>query len=281
MMKNPRIALLLMATLLGACTSMPRSTVLLDQARFDYALAQRDANVRIYAAPEMRQAGAALEQANVAAREDESAEKIDQLAYVARQKVALTQEVAKRRAAEASVASSSRERDQVLLQQRTQETDQARRNAEQSRLVAQDAQARNAQLEAQLSDLRTTRTARGIVITFGDVLFGSDLSRLNVEGSRTAQKLANVLVQNPLRSVLIEGFADSTGSAEHNQALSERRADAVRVALEEMGVARERISMRGYGEAYPVADNDSSQSRQLNRRVEIVLSDENGRVVDR
>jgi outer membrane protein OmpA-like peptidoglycan-associated protein len=50
------------------------------------------------------------------------------------------------------------------------------------------------------------------------------------------------------------------------------------MTLADMGVARERIAVRGYGEEFPVADNSSSPNRQLNRRVEIVLSDENGRV---
>jgi outer membrane protein OmpA-like peptidoglycan-associated protein len=55
----------------------------------------------------------------------------------------------------------------------------------------------------------------------------------------------------------------------------------VRGALEDVGVARSRIAIRGYGESYPVAANDSGANRQLNRRVEIVLSDENGKVMAR
>ena len=120
-----------------------------------------------------------------------------------------------------------------------------------------------------------------MVITLGDVLFGTDLARLNADGMRTAQKLANVLQQNPKRTVLIEGFTDSTGTAAHNQELSERRASAVRNALQELGVARERVAIRGYGEAYPVAANDTAQNRQLNRRVEIVLSDDTGKTTAR
>jgi len=54
-----------------------------------------------------------------------------------------------------------------------------------------------------------------------------------------------------------------------------------RFALVDMGVGRGRIATQGYGEAYPVAGNDSSGGRQLNRRVEIVLSDESGAIVPR
>jgi outer membrane protein OmpA-like peptidoglycan-associated protein len=287
--------LLVIAALVGACSSMPKTTSLLDQTRGDYMAAQNDPNIPSYAPLEMKQAGEALEQANAAARHNDSAEKIDKLAYLARQKIALTQEVAKQKSAEANVASAGKERDRIRLDQRTNEADQAKTSAEQSRLAtqvaqgetaeaqrkAQEAQARAAQLEAQLADMAAKKTERGMVITLGDVLFGTDLARLNPDGMRTAQKLADVLQQNPQRTVLVEGFTDSTGAAAHNQELSERRATAVRNALQEMGVARERIAIRGYGETYPVAANDTAQNRQLNRRVEIVLSDAGGKITQR
>ena len=73
--------------------------------------------------------------------------------------------------------------------------------------------------------------------------------------------------------MLIEGFTDSTGSAEFNQGLSERRALAVRSALVDAGVSPQRISTEGYGMARPVADNSTPEGRQRNRRVEIVIQD--------
>lgn len=314
---------LAIAALLGACSSTPRTTGLLDQARSDYGVAQSSPSVARYAALELKQAGDALQQANAAANDRDSAEKVDKLAYVAKQKIALTQEVARQKAAEAEVASAGKERDQIRLAQRTNEADQAKARAEQSSQAAsrargdaadaqrqtqlaqgdaldaqrkaqmaqddaaqaqrqtQEAQARAAQLEAQLADLAAKKTERGMVITLGDVLFGTDLARLSSEGMRTAQKLADVLQQNPQRNVLVEGFTDSTGAAAHNQDLSERRASAVRTALLEMGVARERVAMRGYGQTHPVAANDTASNRQLNRRVEIVLSDNSGLISQR
>ena len=98
---------------------------------------------------------------------------------------------------------------------------------------------------------------------------------------RTTQKLANVLYNNPQRAVLIEGFTDSTGTASHNQDLSVRRASSVRSTLEEMGISGKRISVRGYGEAYPIASNDTNPNRQLNRRVEIILSESNRMIKQR
>ena len=74
---------------------------------------------------------------------------------------------------------------------------------------------------------------------------------------------------------MIEGYTDSTGSNDYNQKLSVRRADAVRTALIDMGISSDRISTRGYGEEFPVASNKTAAGRQQNRRVEIILSDEN------
>jgi len=300
---------LAMVALLAACGSTPKSTSLLEQTRSDYVVAQSNPNVANYAPLEMKQAGDALALANTQANERGSDESSDKLAYLAKQKIALTQEVTKQKVAEADVKSAAAKRDQILLDQRTNEANAAQIRADRAKqeallaqndaaraqqqtqiaqvdaanamLIAQDVQMRNAQLEAQLADLAAKKTARGIVITLGDVLFGTDLSRLNNDGIATAQKLATVLQNNPQRRVLVEGFADSTGTAEYNQTLSERRAGAVQSALLDMGIARDRIAMRGYGEGYPVAANDSAANRQLNRRVEIILSDDTGKITAR
>lgn len=291
--------MLAIATLVGACSSMPRNTSLLDQTRSDYRVAQNNPNVAKHAPLEIKQAGEALAQADAASADRDSVKKIDKLAYLAKQKIALAQEMATKKLAEADVASAGKERDQMRLDQRTNEADRATMRADQANVATQiaqnetaaaqaktqEAQARAAQLEAQLAaqlaDLAAKETERGMVITLGDVLFGTDLARLNPDGMRTAQKLADVLQKNPQRTVLIEGFTDSTGAAAHNQELSERRAMAVRGALQELGVGRDRVAVRGYGESYPVAANDTTSNRQLNRRVEILFSDANGKVMQR
>ena len=277
--------LLVIAALLTACNSMPTSTSMLDQTRNDYQSAQSNPKVASYAPLEMKQASDAMAKANAAAANNDSTEDIDKLAYLAKQKIALTQEVAKQKSAEADVTKSGTERDKMRLDQRTREADQsrtaaniARGDAAYAQQQTRDAQARNANLEAQLAELSAKKTERGMVITLGDVLFATDQARLNPEGQRTVQKLAQVLTQNPQRTVLIEGFTDSTGSSAHNQALSERRADAVQLGLLEQGIARNRIAIHGYGEAHPVAGNESTADRQLNRRVEIVLSEDDGKI---
>ncbi|QDL53704.1 OmpA family protein [Rhodoferax aquaticus] len=293
---------LALAAFLGACSSLPNNTTLLEQTRMDYRVAVANPDVATYAPLEMKLASDALSQANTAAMDRASAEDIDKLAYLAKQRIGIAQALASQKAAEAQVANASKVRDQVLLQQRTVEADQAKADAaiaqaraDRARLdtqqaldasaaaqnQAQNALDRNALLERQLAALAAQKTERGFVITLSDVLFGTDLARLNGDGIRTAQKLANILQENPQRRVLIEGFADSTGSSAHNQELSERRANAVMEALQNLGIPAGRIDAKGYGEAYPVAANDTAPQRQRNRRVEIVLSDESGRVPPR
>ncbi|TWI70148.1 outer membrane protein OmpA-like peptidoglycan-associated protein [Pseudoduganella lurida] len=287
-MKKPFIPVLLsLAIALSACSSTPTTTSTLEQARNDFTAAQNSTTVSQYAPRELKAATEALDAANAAAADRQPLEKIDQLAYLAKQKIATAQEVARAKQAEVDLKSAAQQRDQVRLEARTAEAEQAKRSAEQAQAEAEAARARaerahaatqNAQaqaqaLAAQLAELQAKQTERGTIITLGDVLFNTDQAVLTSQGQASVQKLATVLTQNPDRTVLIEGFTDSTGSTAHNLELSQRRAEAVRSALSQMGIARDRVETRGYGEAYPVAGNESAGDRQLNRRVEIVLSE--------
>ncbi|MET0858302.1 MAG: OmpA family protein [Telluria sp.] len=297
-----KATILASAVMLAACSSTPTTTNMLDQARNEFVAANSNPAVSSYAPLEFKQASDALDAANAAAARRESLAQIDQLAYLAKQKIATAQQVASQKAAEADIANSGRQRDQLRLQARTAEADRAKMDAERAKMEAErakmdaqsaqaqandatraaqnaeaqtrEAQARAAQLEAQMADLQAKKTERGMIITIGDVLFATNQATLTADGVNNVRKLADVLNQNPNRTVLVEGFTDSTGTSAHNQELSERRAASVASALTGMGIARERVAMRGYGEAYPVAGNVSAGDKQLNRRVEIVLSNE-------
>lgn len=288
-MKNYLLASLLAGTL-AACGTTPNPR--LDEARTNYESARNNPQVTSLAATELNQAGTALNAASDAWNKREDSELVDHLAYLAKQKVAIAQEAAKQRTAEASVENASTERDRVRLEARTREAAAAQRSAQTaqqqaqtsqqqaqaSQQQAQEAEARARELEAQLKDLEARKTERGMVITLGDVLFDTNQAQLKSGSMRNVQKLADFLKQHPERKAMIEGFTDSSGSDSHNQALSERRANAVRMALIDMGVSPDQLTSRGYGEAFPVASNNSAGSRQLNRRVEIVLSDESGNI---
>ncbi len=301
-MKFLKATILASAVMLAACSSTPTTTSMLDQARGDFVAANSNPAVSSYAPLEFKQASDALDAANAAAARRESLAEIDRLAYLAKQKIATAQQIASQKAAETDIANAGRQRDQLRLQARTAEADRAKMDADRAKAEAErakmdaqsaqaqandatraaqnaeaqtrEAQARAAQLEAQMADLQAKKSERGMIITIGDVLFATNQANLTPDGINTVRKLADVLNQNPNRTVLVEGFTDSTGTAAHNQDLSERRAAAVASALTGMGIGRERVAMRGYGESYPVAGNVSAGDKQLNRRVEIVLSNE-------
>jgi outer membrane protein OmpA-like peptidoglycan-associated protein len=260
--------------LLAACSTTPTTTSMLDQARADFVAANNNPAISSYAPLEFKQASDALDQANTAAARREDLATIDRLAYLAKQRIATAHEVARTKAAEADVA-----------QQQAASAQQQAASAQQQAMDAQEQtrqmQARTAQLEVILVELQAKKTDRGMVITIGDVLFGTNQAELTAGGMSTLRKLADVMAQNPGRTVLVEGFTDSTGSSAHNQELSQRRANTVAMALSSMGVPRERVAMRAYGEAFPVAANDSATNRQLNRRVEIVLSNEGASIPPR
>jgi outer membrane protein OmpA-like peptidoglycan-associated protein len=203
----------------------------------------------------------------------------------ARRQAALAQQAADQQAAALAAANAQAQRDEALIAARQAEADEARRQAELARQSAEQQaaayQARIAEQEQQLKELDAKKTERGMVITLGDVLFAVNKAQLSAGGVRNVQKLADFLNQYPQRKVLIEGHTDSTGSRAINQPLSERRADAVRSALSGMGISGDRIETRGYAETYPVASNNTAAGRQLNRRVEIILSDDSGNIVPR
>jgi outer membrane protein OmpA-like peptidoglycan-associated protein len=174
-----------------------------------------------------------------------------------------------RRAAEAQSV-------QAEQQRRAAEADSAA-----SRQKADAATTEARRLESELAQLAAKRTDRGLVVTLQDVLFEVDQAELKPGAVRTIEKLAQVMREHTGRSIAVEGFTDSTGTASYNLALAERRANAVKLALIRAGVAPERVNVRSFGEAYPVADNTSAAGRQLNRRVEIVFSDAQGNVTSR
>ena len=103
------------------------------------------------------------------------------------------------------------------------------------------------------------------------VLFRTDSAVIRTEGQRVLAQAAGVLLEYPKTAVVVQGHTDSTGTEEHNLGLSERRAQAARVFLEGEGVGATRMSALGYGEGYPVAENNSAWGRQQNRRVELLL----------
>lgn len=109
-----------------------------------------------------------------------------------------------------------------------------------------------------------------------DVLFDVNSASLDSDGRATLEDVAGVLEEYSKTAVVVQGHTDSTGSEEHNQALSDRRASSVRGYLVSRGVDADRVAAVGMGEDYPVASNDSESGRQENRRVDILLKAQAG-----
>lgn len=297
----------LAAAVLSGCGVKPVNPDL-ERARAAYSEAQADAAVNRNAPAALREAQQALQRAEKAAEQNAGAKQIEHLSYLTTQRVDIARARAEQRANKNAIDELAKERERTLLEIRAREAEaaerraalaqteadrartqaelaqaqarQAERSAEQRRIQLQLSQeeaaaaaARAERLEQELSSVqaKVRETDRGLVLTLGNLLFDFDKAELKAGVKRNLEPLVDFLEESPGRSVLVEGHTDSVGSDSYNQGLSERRADAVRLFLIERGIASERILSKGYGEAYPVADNSTDAGRQANRRVEVII----------
>jgi outer membrane protein OmpA-like peptidoglycan-associated protein len=155
----------------------------------------------------------------------------------------------------------------------------AENEAEQARQAAQRAELDKAELRANLMKqfnliLETRDTARGLIVNMSDVLFDTAQHSLKPGAREKLAKVAGILLAHPGLRLEVEGHTDSVGSDDYNQSLSERRAEAVKDYLISQGFPAPSITAKGLGEIRPVASNDNASGRQLNRRVELVVSGE-------
>jgi outer membrane protein OmpA-like peptidoglycan-associated protein len=162
----------------------------------------------------------------------------------------------------------------------------AQADAEQSRLAALQAQqktqeaetdkaAMRTQLTQQLNTILQTRdSARGLIVNMSDVLFDTGQYSLKSGAREKLAKIAGILLAYPGLNIEVDGYTDSVGGDELNQRLSENRASSVRTYLVNQGVTTGAVTSKGFGNSLPVASNDNSAGRQMNRRVELVVSGE-------
>jgi len=233
--------------------------------------AEKAERAKMEAAARAREAEQARSMALLTAEEAERAKKEAEQARLLASAESAEKEKANR---EAAMKAQEAEKARMQAEARAREAERARMEAVAKAEEAEKAKAEVDELLSQLSDLKATQTERGIVLTMGDVLFAFDKATLSLQAFRNVDKLAVFLKKHPNRSVLIEGYTDNVGSDAYNLDLSEKRADAVKNALVAKGVGEERITTKGYGKKYPVASNNTSDGRQLNRRVEVVVLNE-------
>jgi outer membrane protein OmpA-like peptidoglycan-associated protein len=264
----------------AGCASAPETGAALEGARTAVSQAESNPNVSRYAPTELDRARKLLINAEGAAKEKGGKDKSTaHYAYLATQMARIAEQRAQEQVAVAQIKTGEVERQKILLSARENEANQAlaqartaQSQAEQARGEAQSAQAESQRLAAQLENMQAQQTSRGIVLTLDDVLFDTGKAQLKSGAQRSIEQIAAFLNENPERRVQVEGFTDSQGSDEFNLELSQRRADAVARAIMQRGIDAQRVRALGYGEEFPVASNAVAGSRQLNRRVEIIVS---------
>ena len=134
----------------------------------------------------------------------------------------------------------------------------------------QDRQEARLRAELEGTGVSVTRIGDNITLNMpGNVTFAHDSADLNPAFFEVLASVSKVLGEFDKTLVEIAGYTDSTGTAQYNKALSERRAGSVAQYLASHGIDGRRMIRLGMGESYPVADNTSAGGRQLNRRVEI------------
>lgn len=205
-------------------------------------------------------------------------------------------ESARRAAEEKAAAESARaqsEADRLAAEQAKAAADDQQRQAEQARLLqqqaeqkAQEADRLRSQAEEQQQQLRqqllqqfnmilaTRDTARGLIVNMSDVLFDFNKYMLRPAAREKLAKISGIILSHPGLRLEVDGYTDSIGSDDYNQKLSEQRAGAVQQYLVQEGLAQDNVSAKGFGKEDPVASNDTAAGRQLNRRVELVVSGE-------
>lgn len=276
----------LAALSLAACAGNPEKDPALERARAALQNAESDPAAVQFARVDIDQSRQLLRQAEESSERGRD-ELTEHQAYLAERSAQVAIERGGQQLAEKRVADADVERQRIQIAAREAEARHARERLQQTEQQLASARQENRELAAELAHIENLQgevqqTARGLVLTLGsNVLFEVDKAQLRSGADRSLEQLAQFLRNNEDRRITIEGFTDATGPDEYNQALSERRAEAVRDALAGRGIESARISTRGYGEKYPVAGNGTPGERQLNRRVEVVISNDDRPVPDR
>ena len=129
-----------------------------------------------------------------------------------------------------------------------------------------------AEMERDLEGAEIERIGEGIKITFDSgLLFDVDKAALKPKSEEQLGKLAVILNKYDDTEILLEGHTDAQGTEEHNLELSRARAQSVANYLDKQEVKPTRFTIMGYGESQPIASNDGSEGRALNRRVEVAI----------
>lgn len=248
------VAMIFAGLVLSACQSTPEQDEAVKQVRNDLTTLQSDPQLSRLAQTAIQDAERAVQ----AAEQPQKNQAVkEHLVYLANNKVQTARAMASARYEEDRLDGISNKRNQVQLDARTREAQEARQRAH--------------KLEQELANIKQQQTERGTIFTLGDALFSTNKADLKPGAQASFDRLARLMNESPNRKIVVEGHTDSTGSDEYNMTLSQQRADAVKSYLVAQGVAADRISSVGKGKGFPVATNDTASGRQQNRRVEVII----------
>ena len=261
-----------LSVLLSACASSDVPPPSITTARSSYNQASRDPIVAKYAALELEQARDALNQAEQQWHNGKDAAEVDSAAYVADRRAQTAEQTAKLRDVQDRLKIASAQAAMAAESQRQQQAQTAQMvQSAQATMAAQNQ--RIQELQDQLAQLRSGQAQENMVLTLGsDVMFDTGKSELKPGAQSSIRQVAHFLEQHRDRSVVVRGYTDNVGNADFNLRLSQARANAVKAALIEAGVAPSQVSAFGMGDSAPVATNSDPGGRQLNRRVELAIS---------
>ncbi len=261
---SKRLITCLGVALLAGCSSQQASNQALDNARSSFQAVKEDPQALRAAPKEVIRAGESLARAEQLSTYWGSASDVEHYAYLSQRYSEI--------AMQGSLLAQKREQEEKLALQ----LQSLQLTLREAKLLT--VQQRREWAEEQLVSLDSSETERGLVMTMNDVLFSGGSANLTPAANRTVLKLVQFLQLNPKRVIRVEGYSDNMGEEVDNLQLSIERAQSIADVLVDLGVDSQRITVQGFGEAYPVADNASTRGRAQNRRVEIVFSDQNGQM---
>jgi OmpA-OmpF porin, OOP family len=120
-------------------------------------------------------------------------------------------------------------------------------------------------------DINLEKVKAGSVVILNNIFFDTDKYELKEKSASDLSKVVRFLSENPSVRIEISGHTDNVGAADYNKQLSLKRATAVYDYLVLKGIDKKRLTYKGFGAEQPVADNDTEEGRQLNRRIEFAV----------
>jgi len=129
------------------------------------------------------------------------------------------------------------------------------------------------QTDPMMKDVPMQPIETGAIVILKNIFFDFDKYDLLPESQVELNKLTELLQKNPKMKIEISGHTDNIGTKEYNQVLSENRAKAVYDYLLQHGIAKERLTYKGYGFDKPIDTNDTEQGRANNRRTEFKVTE--------